>query len=262
VVAELEERGVVFVEELDEVPEHATVVFSAHGVSPAVRAQAASRSLHVIDATCPLVAKVHAEARRFARAGRTVVLVGHRGHDEVEGTLGEAPAHTVLVQSSEEAAAVEVADPERVAYLTQTTLATDDTAGIVETLRRRFPRLAAPPTDDICYATQNRQDAVRRLARECGVMLVIGSRNSSNSNRLVEVAERAGCRAHLIDDERDLEPDWLHGVDTVGLTAGASAPEAIVQRVLGALAQLGPLAVEERPVTTETVQFRPPAGLR
>jgi 4-hydroxy-3-methylbut-2-en-1-yl diphosphate reductase len=262
VVADLEERGAVFVEELEQVPEGATVVFSAHGVSPAVRSDAGQRRLDVIDATCPLVAKVHGEARRFADAGYTIVLIGHDGHEEVEGTVGEAPDSTVLVESIEEVDSLEVGDPERVAFLTQTTLAVDETKGIVDALRERFPALVGPRSDDICYATQNRQDAVRALARDCDLVLVIGSRNSSNSQRLVEVAERAGCRARLIDDERDIDPAWLAAAGTVGLTAGASAPERLVQQVVSALTGLGPVQLEERTVRNEGIRFKLPPEIR
>jgi 4-hydroxy-3-methylbut-2-en-1-yl diphosphate reductase len=258
VVADLERRGAVFVEEVEEVPEGATVVFSAHGVSPAVRAAAAERGLNVIDATCPLVSKVHAEARRFARDGYTIVLVGHEGHEEVDGTLGEAPESVRIVEGADEVDVVDVDDPDRVAYLTQTTLAVDETDEIVSALRERYPGLAGPRTSDICYATQNRQDAVKVLADSSDVILVVGSANSSNSKRLVEVAERHGAPAHLIDDEAAIEPEWLAGRRTVGLTAGASAPEALVQRVLLALRALGPTDVRERPTTRETVRFKVP----
>jgi 4-hydroxy-3-methylbut-2-en-1-yl diphosphate reductase len=258
VVADLERRGAVFVDDVDEVPEGATVVFSAHGVSPAVRAAAAQRGLNVIDATCPLVNKVHAEARRFAHAGYTIVLVGHEGHEEVDGTLGEAPESLRLVEDADGVDALDVEDPERVAYLTQTTLAVDETDEIVEALRERFPRLTGPRTSDICYATQNRQDAVKALAADSDLVLVVGSPNSSNSRRLVEVAERHGAPAHLIDDEAAIEPEWLAGRSIVGLTAGASAPEALVQRVLLALRALGPTEVFERPTTRETVRFKVP----
>jgi 4-hydroxy-3-methylbut-2-enyl diphosphate reductase len=259
VVADLERRGVVFVDDVDEVPEGATLVFSAHGVSPAVREAAQRRGLNVIDATCPLVNKVHAEARRFARAGYTIVLVGHEGHEEVEGTLGEAPDSVRLVADGGDVDALDVDDPERVAYLTQTTLAVDETDEIVEALRERFPRLTGPRTSDICYATQNRQDAVKALAASSDVVLVVGSANSSNSRRLVEVAERHGAAAHLIEDEASIEPQWLAGRQTVGLTAGASAPEALVQRVLHALRSLGPTEVTEEPTVRETVRFKVPA---
>jgi 4-hydroxy-3-methylbut-2-enyl diphosphate reductase len=262
VVADLERRGVVFVDEVAEVPEGATVVFSAHGVSPAVRAEAAARRLNVIDATCPLVNKVHAEARRFARDGYTIVLVGHEGHEEVDGTLGEAPESVRLVEDARDVDALEIEDPERIAYLTQTTLAVDETNEIVDALRARFPRLAGPRTSDICYATQNRQDAVKALAAESDLVLVVGSANSSNSRRLVEVAERHGAPAHLIEDEASIEPEWLAGRRTVGLTAGASAPEALVQRVLLALRALGPAEVFERPTVEENVRFKVPSNGR
>jgi 4-hydroxy-3-methylbut-2-enyl diphosphate reductase len=258
VVADLERRGAVFVEEVDDVPEGATIVFSAHGVSPAVRSAAAERGLKVIDATCPLVSKVHAEARRFARDGFTIVLVGHGGHEEVDGTLGEVPESVRLVEGPDDVDALEVDDPDRVAYLTQTTLAVDETDEIVAALRARYPRLVGPHTSDICYATQNRQDAVKALAANSDLILVVGSANSSNSRRLVEVAERHGAPAHLIDDAASIEPEWLAGRRTVGLTAGASAPEALVQRVLLALRALGPADVSERPTARETVRFKVP----
>jgi len=262
VVADLERRGAVFVDEVDEVPAGAPVVFSAHGVAPSVRAAAAARDHEVIDATCPLVAKVHAEARRFAHAGYTIVLIGHAGHEEIDGTLGEAPDRTVLIDSVEAVERLDVDDPDRVAYLTQTTLAVDETRAIVEALRRRYPKLVGPRSDDICYATQNRQDAIRELAPACDVILVVGSSNSSNSTRLVEVAGRAGCDAHLIGDETAIDPGWLAGARTVGLSAGASAPEALVQRVARALRGLGATRVEERRVAREFVQFKPPRELR
>jgi 4-hydroxy-3-methylbut-2-enyl diphosphate reductase len=261
VVAELEERGAVFVHEVDEVPEGAMAVLSAHGVAPSVRTTAAARGLDVVDATCPLVAKVHREAVQFAAAGYTIVLVGHEGHDEVEGTLGHAPDRIKLVASVEEAEAVEVEDPQRVAYLTQTTLAVDETREVIEVLERRFPNLAGPRSNDICYATQNRQDAVREVAAASDVVLVVGSQNSSNSNRLVEVARRAGTPAHLIDDEEGIELEWLEGVHTIGLAAGASAPERLVQRVLGSLSGLGTLQIEEKSVATEAVRFGLPREL-
>ena len=261
VVADLERRGVIFVDEIDEVPEHANVVFSAHGVPPRVRSEATRRRLRTVDATCPLVSKVHAEARRFAGRGYTVVLVGHDGHDEVEGTRGEAPAIRV-VADAREAANVEVEDPDRVAYLTQTTLAMDETRDVIDALRERFPGIVGPGSDDICYATQNRQDAVRALAPDCDVVLVVGSGNSSNSRRLVEVAERAGTAARLVDDESHVDPAWLARAGTIGLTAGASAPERLVARVLDALAVLGPLEVSEHTVTRETTRFKLPPELR
>jgi 4-hydroxy-3-methylbut-2-en-1-yl diphosphate reductase len=262
VVGELEARGAVFVDEVGEAPERARLVFSAHGVAPAVRAAAAARAQRVVDATCPLVAKVHAEARRFARAGYTIVLIGHAGHEEIEGTLGEAPDRIRLIDSVGAVERLAVDDPERVAYLTQTTLAVDETRAIVDALRRRYPKLVGPRSDDICYATQNRQDAVRELASCCDVMVVVGSSNSSNSMRLVEVARRSGCEAHLIEDETAIEPAWLVGASTIGLSAGASAPESLVRRVTRALGGLGPLAVEERVLTREAVRFKLPRGLR
>ncbi len=262
VVAELERRGAIFVQELDEVPDGATVVFSAHGVAPMVRDEAQRRALEVIDATCPLVSKVHAEARRFAGAGYTIALVGHGGHDEIEGTIGEAPDSIRIVTDVADVAQLEVEDPQRVAYLTQTTLAVDDTAVVVDALRERFPALVGPRSSDICYATQNRQDAVKELASECDLMLVVGSQNSSNSRRLVEVAERHGAPARLIEDESAIELDWLAGAATIGLTAGASAPESLVQRVLAALRVMGQAEVFERRVASETLQFKLPPEVR
>ncbi|NKQ57150.1 4-hydroxy-3-methylbut-2-enyl diphosphate reductase [Amycolatopsis sp. K13G38] len=262
VVADLEDRGAVFVDELDQVPRGATVVFSAHGVSPAVRAHAARRRLDVIDATCPLVTKVHAEAKRFAAAGHTVLLIGHAGHEEVEGTLGEAPERTVLVQSAEDARTVRVPDPRRVSYLTQTTLSVDETAEVLDVLRRRFPALRGPASDDICYATTNRQDALRGIAAAADLVLVVGSRNSSNSMRLVELARKQGTPAQLIDDAAGIRTDWLAGVRTIGLTAGASAPPRLVDDVIAALGGLGPLTVEERETTRETVHFTLPRKVR
>jgi 4-hydroxy-3-methylbut-2-en-1-yl diphosphate reductase len=261
VVADLESRGAVFVEEVDQAPAGARLVFSAHGVSPAVEAAAAERGQAVIDATCPLVAKVHREVRRFAERDYSVVLVGHADHDEVEGTMGEA-ADIRLVSTPEDAADVAVPDPGRVAYVTQTTLALDDVADVVAVLRDRFPGLAGPAADDVCYATQNRQDAVRAIAGDCDLLLVVGSQNSSNSQRLVEVAERAGCPAHLIDDEREIDLGWLAGAATVGVTAGASAPAAIVDRVVAALGGLGTLDIHTRAVTAETVRFSLPEEVR
>ena len=261
VVGELEALGAVFVDELDEVPQGATVIFSAHGVSPAVRAEARERALDVIDATCPLVAKVHAEARRFAREGFDIVLVGHDGHEEVEGTFGEAPQSIQVIASAEDVERVEVEDPTRVAYLTQTTLAVDETDRVVERLRARFPALAGPSSDDICYATQNRQDAVRALAAECDIVLVVGSQNSSNSQRLVEVSERAGCPAVLIERAEEIRPELLAGTRRVGLTAGASAPEELVEGVVSALAGLGPVTCAQRTVAMETIRFKLPPNV-
>jgi 4-hydroxy-3-methylbut-2-enyl diphosphate reductase len=262
VVRALEARGAVFVDEVDQVPDGATVIFSAHGVSPEVRAQADARALDVVDATCPLVAKVHAEARRFAAAGHEIVLIGHEGHEEVEGTVGEAPESTHVIASADEVDALQIADPTRVAYLTQTTLAVDETAAVVDALRRRFPDLAGPSSDDICYATQNRQDAVRALAEDCDLVLVVGAENSSNSRRLVEVAQRAGRPAQLVADASKIRPEWLEGAHRVGLTAGASAPEALVGQVVDALDGLGQVTVSERAVATEDVHFKLPPSLR
>ncbi|HKS47921.1 MAG TPA: 4-hydroxy-3-methylbut-2-enyl diphosphate reductase [Amycolatopsis sp.] len=262
VVADLQARGAVFVDELNEVPRGATVVFSAHGVSPAVRAAARLRNLQVVDATCPLVTKVHSEARRFVERGDTVILVGHAGHEEVEGTLGEAPERMILVQSVEEARRVRVADPKRVSYLTQTTLSVEETAEVVAVLRGRFPALRGPGSEDICYATSNRQDALRDVAAASDLVLVIGSPNSSNSIRLVEAARRAGAAAHLIDDTGDIQPLWLTEVRTIGLTAGASAPPRLVSAVIEALGGLGPVTVEERETTRETLRFTLPSTLR
>lgn len=259
VVSRLAARGVIFVEDLEGVPDEATVVFSAHGVSPEVRAQAAAKRLDVIDATCPLVTKVHAEARRFAARDDTVVLIGHAGHEEVEGTMGEAPDRTVLVETVEDARALEVSDPERVSYLTQTTLAADETDEIIDALRERFPALRGPGSDDICYATTNRQHAVKVIARESDLVLVLGSRNSSNSLRLVESARRCGTPAHLIEDLTELDREWLLGVHVVGLTAGASAPPDLVDAVITALA---PDQVLERTVTEEDIHFGLPVGVR
>ena len=252
----------MFVEELADVPAGATVVFSAHGVSPEVRREAAERRLDVIDATCPLVAKVHAEARRFAARGDSIVLIGHAGHEEVEGTLGEAPERITLVESPEDAAQVELPDPTRISYLTQTTLAVDETEEVVDELRKRYPDLASPPADDICYATHNRQQALREVARTSDLVLVVGSTTSSNSKRLVEVAERAGTRARLIDDEADLRLAWLEGVRTVGLTAGASAPDRLVWAIVDALRDLGSVAVDDRAITRETTRFNLPPEVR
>jgi 4-hydroxy-3-methylbut-2-enyl diphosphate reductase len=262
VVRDLERKGAIFVEELDEVPEGAVVVLSAHGSSPAVHRQAVARRLETIDATCPLVTKVHLEARRFADDDRTILLIGHAGHEEVEGTSGQAPERTVLVQSVDEAAAVEVERPDRLSYLTQTTLSVDETTEIVEALRARFPQIQGPPREDICYATQNRQDAVKDVAARSDVVLVIGSRNSSNSNRLAEVSRVGGTPAHLVDDESEVDARWLEGVETVGLTSGASAPEWLVTRMLDRLAEHGFDRVEQLTVTEERVRFALPAGVR
>jgi 4-hydroxy-3-methylbut-2-en-1-yl diphosphate reductase len=255
VVRELEAKGAVFVEEENEVPEGAVVVLSAHGVAPEVYANAADRVLTVLDATCPLVTKVHLEARRFAGRGNTIVLIGHAGHEEVVGTTGQAPDRTILVQSPAEARTVEIPGGEHLSYLTQTTLSVDETNEIVAILRERFPAIEGPPREDICYATQNRQDAVKEIARRSDVVLVIGSRNSSNSNRLAEVAREQGTPAYLVDDESELDPAWLHDADVVGLTSGASAPERLVERMLEALRSMGVTEVEEVALTEESLRF-------
>jgi len=262
VVQDLESQGAVFVDQETEVPDGAVVVLSAHGVAPTVYENAEARSLEVIDATCPLVTKVHVEARRFAGQGRTIVLIGHAGHEEVEGTSGQAPDRTILVQSPAEARTVEVPDEENLSYLTQTTLSVDETNEIVRILQDRFPAIEGPPRDDICYATQNRQDAVKVIAPRSDVVLVIGSRNSSNSNRLAELSDELGTPAHLVDDEGDVDADWLEGARTVGLTSGASAPEWLVHRMLEWLAARGFDVVEEVTLTEERVRFSLPAGVR
>jgi 4-hydroxy-3-methylbut-2-enyl diphosphate reductase len=261
VVRGFEKRGVRFVEELDEVPDGATVVFSAHGIAPHVRDEARRRELNVIDATCPLVTKVHLEAIRFERRGFRIILIGHPNHEEVEGTMGEAESRMTLVSSIAEAESVEVEDPDRVAYITQTTLSMEDTRPIVETLKRRFPGIVGPAKDDICYATQNRQVAVRALAREASVILVIGSKNSSNSNRLVEEAQLAGARAYLVDDASGVDPAWLEGVETVGVTSGASAPEFLVEQMVAHLTALGAELVDDLVTVEEDVHFPLPGEL-
>ena len=262
VVAGLEERGAVFVDELGEVPDGSRVVFSAHGVSPAVRAEAASRGLDTIDATCPLVAKVHAEARRFAAEGYLVVLIGHAGHEEVEGTIGEAPGSMVLVQDAADVAALRPADPGKVGYLMQTTLSAEEADEVVAALLKRFPAARGPGSDDICYATTNRQLAVRAIAAESDLVLVAGSANSYNSRRLVETAERAGTPAYLIDDLADIELGWLAGASSIGITAGASAPPAMVSEIITALSGLGPVELAERVIATESIRFGLPKEVR
>jgi 4-hydroxy-3-methylbut-2-enyl diphosphate reductase len=262
VVGELRNKGVVFVEGLDEVPEGGRVIFSAHGVSPDVRAEARLRGLQVIDATCPLVTKVHLEAIRYARAGFSVILIGHADHDEVTGTYGEAPAVIKVIGSAEEAESVEISDPAKVAYLTQTTLSLDDTRQIINRLRLRFPLIQGPATDDICYATQNRQNIVAQLARASDLVLVVGSANSSNSRRLVEVARSHGAPARLIDNVQDIDPDWLIGVQKVGLTAGASAPEALVDDVVRYLGDHGYRNLETFGSIEERVEFSLPPEVR
>jgi len=262
VVKDLERKGAVFVDEETEVPEGALVVLSAHGVAPTVYENAAARGLSVIDATCPLVTKVHLEARRFARQGQTILLIGHEGHEEVVGTSGQAPERVILVGSPDEARTVKVPDPSNVSFLTQTTLSVDETNEIIGVLRERFPAIQAPPKDDICYATQNRQDAVKALAQQADVVLVIGSVNSSNSNRLAEVAKEAGTPAYLVDDETEVKAEWLAGAGVVGVTSGASAPEWLVDRMIEFLRRQGATEVEELRLTEEDVRFSKPAGLR
>jgi 4-hydroxy-3-methylbut-2-enyl diphosphate reductase len=262
VVRELEERGAVFVESETEVPEGSRIVLSAHGVAPSVYANAESRRLQTVDATCPLVTKVHVEARRYAADGYTVVLIGHAGHEEVVGTMGEAPDATVLVQSVDDAERLELPDPDRVAYITQTTLSVDETAEIIAVLRRRFPNVRAPKRDDICYATSNRQWAVKDLLGVVDLLLVIGSRNSSNSNRLVEVARAGGVEAHLIDDETGINERWLDGARIVGITSGASAPETLVERVCAWFRARGVERIEQFQSVHEDVVFRLPVELR
>jgi 4-hydroxy-3-methylbut-2-enyl diphosphate reductase len=262
VVRRLEAKGAIFVDELDEVPAGAIVVFSAHGVAPEVHQQARARDLKVVDATCPLVTKVHQEARKFAGKGYDIVLIGHEGHEEVIGTMGEAPRAIHLVGDERDAAAVKIADPDKVAYLTQTTLSVDETQGVIGVLRDRFPVLAGPRSDDICYATQNRQSAVKELADECQLILVIGAENSSNSKRLVEVARSLGCASHLIPEASAVDPAWFEGVDSVGVTSGASAPEWLVDELVEALRQRGADEVREVQVVPEDVHFSLPRGLR
>ncbi len=262
VVDELRAMGAIFVNELGDVPAGARVIFSAHGVSPAVRQTAKERGLAVIDATCPLVTKVHLEAVRFAKEGYTILLIGHKEHEEIEGTYGEAPANTIIVESEEDAQRVEVSDPDKVCYLTQTTLSLDETRGIIEILVRRFPKIAGPKSQDICYATQNRQTAVKAVAPLCELLLVVGSQNSSNSKRLVEVCQRAGVPSYLIDDRRFLRDEWLEGVKTVSVTAGASAPENLVQELIEELRERGFHTVEEVDIIEEDVRFSLPAEVQ
>jgi len=261
VVEELRSLGAVFVEELDEVPEGSRVIYSAHGVAPSVRAEAMARKLKVIDATCPLVTKVHIEAVRFARQGYTVLLIGHEDHDEVIGTMGEAPHATIVIDSEAAADRVQVPNPDKVAYLTQTTLSLEETSGIVARLRARFPAIQGPPTQDICYATENRQIAVRDFAARSQLVLVVGSQNSSNSRRMVEVALNADTPAYLVDDKGDVKPEWLENVQTVVVTAGASAPENLVQELVQSLASHGYTTVEEVTVRQEDVRFSLPPEL-
>lgn len=259
VVEDLRARGAVFVDELDEVPEGAMTVFSAHGVARKVEAAAATRALPVIDATCPLVAKVHAEGRRYAGQGRQIVLIGHAGHAEVEGTIGQIDGKVYLVQTVEDAQNLVVETPDRLSYITQTTLSVDDTRGIINALKARFPAIVGPDVRDICYATQNRQEAVHHLAELVDLILVVGSRNSSNSNRLREIGAELGRPSYLIDDAAHLDAGWFTGISTVGLTAGASAPEVLVQGVIDGLRRFGAISVETLPGTPEDVKFKLPA---
>ena len=262
VVDDLRNRGAVFVNELDEVPSGATVVFSAHGVSPAVHADAAARELKTIDATCPLVTKVHVSARRFAAQGYTIIMIGHEGHEEVEGTTGEAPDSIVLIETADEVESLEVPDPSKVAFITQTTLSVDETAEVIAALRAKFPGIVSSKSDDICYATTNRQIAVKQLARECELVLVIGSTNSSNSNRLVEVAREHGAGSHLIDNHTQVDEAWLEGVETVGITSGASAPEELVENLVQFFRDRGTDDVSELRTVDESVRFMLPKKIR
>ena len=262
VVAQLRERGAIFVDEETEVPEGSVTVFSAHGVAPTVHANARARSLRTIDATCPLVTKVHVEAKKFAADGYTIVLIGHAGHEEVEGTMGEAPESIVLVETEADVDSLEIDDPDRVAYISQTTLSVDETTAIIARLRERFPGIVGPRTDDICYATTNRQAAVKELASRCDLVLVIGSQNSSNSKRLVEVARDYGADSHLIDHEGQVREEWLQGARTVGITSGASAPEELVQRLVAFFRERGTEDVSELEVVQEDVRFMLPKQIR
>ncbi len=263
VVETLRDRGAIFVDELtDEVPEGAITVFSAHGVSPAVHADAERRGLQTIDATCPLVTKVHREAIKFAADGYMIILIGHAGHEEVEGTMGEAPDSIILVETEEDVDRLEVDDPEKLAYISQTTLSVDETKQIIARLRERFPSITGPRTDDICYATTNRQAAVKQLAPNCDLVLVIGSKNSSNSNRLVEVAREHGAASYLIDNEGQVDEAWLEGVSTVGITSGASAPEELVERLVAFLRERGAPEPEDFEVVREDVRFMLPKEIR
>lgn len=262
VVEELRSKGAIFVDQETEVPQGAITVFSAHGVAPSVRENAAKLELKTIDATCPLVTKVHVEARRFAQQGYTIVLVGHDGHEEVEGTMGEAPQQILLVESEQDVAELEVSDPNRVAFITQTTLSVEETASIVAALKDRFPNIAGPKTDDICYATTNRQAAVRQMAGDCDLMLVIGSRNSSNSARLVEVARDCGTESYLIDNASQVQPEWLAGKRVVGISSGASAPEHLVQELVQHFRDRGVSDISDVDVVSEDVRFMLPKQIR
>ncbi|MDQ3586941.1 MAG: 4-hydroxy-3-methylbut-2-enyl diphosphate reductase [Actinomycetota bacterium] len=262
VVEQLQARGAIFVDQETEVPEGETVVFSAHGVAPVVHANAAARELRTIDATCPLVTKVHVEAKKFAADGYTIVLIGHEGHEEVEGTMGEAPANMILIETEDDVDELEVEDPDRVAFLTQTTLSVDETDRVIRRLRERFPNVTGPKSDDICYATTNRQAAVRQMARECDLVLVIGSRNSSNSNRLVEVARDHGADSYLVDNQTQVQDEWLEGKRVVGISSGASAPEELVQSLVDFFRERGTEEVSEYEVVQEDVRFMLPKEIR
>ena len=262
VVENLRAKGAVFVEELDEVPEGSTVIFSAHGVSKAVQAEADRRHLNVFDATCPLVSKVHVEVKKMLREGHEIIMIGHKGHPEAEGTMGQAPNGMYLVETPDDVAALEVRSPNKLAYVTQTTLSVDDAATMVAALKKRFPAIRGPKRDDICYATQNRQDAVKFMAPQCDVVIVVGSPNSSNSNRLREVAEHIGVESYMVDSAADLRPEWIAGKRRVGITAGASAPEVLVEELIARLKALGAQSVRPLEGIQETVAFALPRGLK
>jgi 4-hydroxy-3-methylbut-2-enyl diphosphate reductase len=264
VVSELERKGAIFVEELHEVPDDNLVIFSAHGVSQAVRKEAASRDLEVYDATCPLVTKVHNEVQRFSREQRETILIGHEGHPEVEGTMGQFdnPERIHLIETEADVQVLKLKDPSRVSFVTQTTLSVDDTESVIGTLKDKFPEIKGPRTDDICYATQNRQDAVKALAKECELILVVGSANSSNSNRLRELGERLGVPAHLIDDASEIQDNWLEGIESVGVTSGASAPESLVEEVVARLNSSGDAEVMNVMTREENIEFSLPKALR
>lgn len=261
VVHDLESKGAIFVESEEDIPEGSICVLSAHGVAPTVYANAEKRGLTVIDATCPLVTKVHVEAQRFAKQGKTIFLIGHQGHEEVEGTFGQAPDQTFVIESPEDVARVTAVDPESVAFISQTTLAVDDTVQIRDALRQRFPNIKQPTKDDICYASQNRQSAVKALAQSADMVFVVGSKNSSNSNRLVEVARESGAEAHLIEDESSIKPEWLEQANVIGISSGASTPEVLVDRVVAYLSDHGVTEVEEVRVATEDVFFPLPSSV-
>ncbi|HEX2052558.1 MAG TPA: 4-hydroxy-3-methylbut-2-enyl diphosphate reductase [Actinomycetota bacterium] len=261
VVKELEAKGAIFVDSEEEIPEGSVCVLSAHGSAPAVYANAEKRKLRLIDATCPLVTKVHVEAQRFSKQGKTIVLIGHEGHEEVEGTFGQAPDRTIVVQDAEAASKVELEDPNNVAFVSQTTLSVDEAMSVVGALRKRFPLITGPTRDDICYASQNRQTAVRKIAGLADLVLVVGSVNSSNSNRLVEVAREAGAEAHLVEDETGIQAGWIDRATTIGISSGASTPEVLVDRVVAYLASQGIVEIEEVRVATEAIRFPLPASV-